>query len=1169
MLRSIHPVPFDMASMSSGGRDSPELGNSVEVIHAVSSDVKVRRGEERLIHPKLLDAIRLHSSKPRVRPDSPQDSSPHPRNLAEVLDEATLAIRFHAKWFREEDVAHLLETALDATFESSSTAEVSAAIHLIDNVLTYSYIPPTSVPRSVRFIAQQYYNSKKARKTKDLAKQVRTTLLHILGSHLGDATLKALLDVVGCEDASFLVSRTGHAQTAGALMIIFQKLWLKEDVRDSVPTPDLLQLIASLQYPAQNGGDSLLDQILETLAALMNDERAIAELVDECSWDVLIDVVRLCIDRMTKSHNAIATATAAVDSLCRCIPYLEDRHIHAVADLATVVGRPPSEVLSNTLTAHWPPSLPTESWLEEFPELLRRLAHSSSYQHELGVLGHRFAMTVGLPENAEHTDTALVAQLFRDCILELATPAGNAGVLATVLVELLLRLQIQDPESEPKVLFDTICLAAERTTEAVKFMLRIRSDVENALYIEQDSQDPAAPDREQNQAVFIKYLSLQQWERTIINIMESETLDWSIYDCLLQGLPELLANHALFEPRIQLVRRLSVLLCRQLDQNQYNDPPAETGLTKSYIAANLVRVLTAIVTYHRQLSKQELLDVVSAFVKTAGSRDYIVSIPCVYALTICCYEIPDLMSNYMDDVIDKMSKMVTQRFVAIHVLEFLAGLSRLPELVRNFQRHDYKKIFGVCGSYLQSIRVTGALSERHWPSNDRESKASSDTSDALPQYVYALAHHVMIFWYLILRPDDRPELQKYIMSCLRYKTADGNETVEDQGLVTIDIIDRVNAGDYRDDTYEPFTSDDGRLTTRQLIAGILLISTETALRTGSSLVTVRRPSGTTLHLIKATHKRSLGEAALVGTTIDTSASDFVPVVMDDPAGQTYGRISIPRPQSLLGASTVLNMPREDEAFASAIRSFDRVSALDSHKAGVIYVGERQKTEDDILSNHMGSPDYVQFVEGLGTLTRLKGARFNTQGLDRGNDEDGKHAVVWHNDVTELVFHVTTLMPTDEDVKLNTARKKRHTGNDFVNIVFNNSGAPFNIDTFPSQFSTVWIVIAPSARTTFLQTRMQTAKSSEEDRAAERISRDNKFYRVQILSTPGYPNIGSAAAEKVISGASLPAYVRNLALNECIFSAMWSSREQGGEYQSSWRNRLHQIRRMRERFGGKS
>ena len=45
------------------------------------------------------------------------------------------------------------------------------------------------------------------------------------------------------------------------------------------------------------------------------------------------------------------------------------------------------------------------------------------------------------------------------------------------------------------------------------------------------------------------------------------------------------------------------------------------------------------------------------------------------------------------------------------------------------------------------------------------------------------------------------------------------------------------------------------------------------------------------------------------------------------------------------------------------------------------------------------------------------------------------------------------------------------------------------------------------------------------------------------------------------------YVRNLALNACIFAEVWVNKDVQ-DYRSSWRERLSQIRRLRDRFGPK-
>ena len=76
-----------------------------------------------------------------------------------------------------------------------------------------------------------------------------------------------------------------------------------------------------------------------------------------------------------------------------------------------------------------------------------------------------------------------------------------------------------------------------------------------------------------------------------------------------------------------------------------------------------------------------------------------------------------------------------------------------------------------------------------------------------------------------------------------------------------------------------------------------------------------------------------------------------------------------------------------------------------------------------------------------------------------------------------------------------------------------------------------------------------------------------FYKVQLLSKPGFPTISSASETKMVSLKALPGYVRLLALNASVFSAVWQNRE-GSDTVSSWRNRLREIRRLRDKFGPK-
>jgi hypothetical protein len=148
-----------------------------------------------------------------------------------------------------------------------------------------------------------------------------------------------------------------------------------------------------------------------------------------------------------------------------------------------------------------------------------------------------------------------------------------------------------------------------------------------------------------------------------------------------------------------------------------------------------------------------------------------------------------------------------------------------------------------------------------------------------------------------------------------------------------------------------------------------------------------------------------------------------------------------------------------------------------------------------------------------------------------------------------------MMPTNRDDFMQTSysQKKRHIGNDFVNIIYNDSGLPFNFDTFPGAFNYVHIVISPESRASFVRRRLDADPSGRD-----------RYYKVQVISKPGFPDISPAAETKMVAGKHLAAYCRLIAINACVFSAVWSIKD-GGESVSSWRNRLREIQRLRDRY----
>ncbi|CAO3594996.1 unnamed protein product [Absidia cylindrospora] len=262
---------------------------------------------------------------------------------------------------------------------------------------------------------------------------------------------------------------------------------------------------------------------------------------------------------------------------------------------------------------------------------------------------------------------------------------------------------------------------------------------------------------------------------------------------------------------------------------------------------------------------------------------------------------------------------------------------------------------------------------------------------------------------------------------------------------------------------------------------------------------------------------------------------------------------------LTGSMEMLPPLPDDEATLRAIGNLDRIPVVDFHKIGVIYVGKGQREQGEILANIRGSPEYVKFLNGLGTIERLRGFSGNAGGLDKEMDIDGAFAYFWKDDVTEIVFHVATMMPTRLDQDPRCSGKKRHIGNDSVTIVYfddDDVASEYAFDTLPGQFNFINIVITPYSMSTESVSPSQAAWGQE-----------NTFFKVTMQQRPDMPSMGPISEPKLISAQSLPGFVRLISLHANIFAQIFHRFGAGGkqEYVSNWRERLRLIRRIKDRI----
>uniref|UniRef100_A0A8C5E2T3 Tuberin-like n=1 Tax=Gouania willdenowi TaxID=441366 RepID=A0A8C5E2T3_GOUWI len=214
----------------------------------------------------------------------------------------------------------------------------------------------------------------------------------------------------------------------------------------------------------------------------------------------------------------------------------------------------------------------------------------------------------------------------------------------------------------------------------------------------------------------------------------------------------------------------------------------------------------------------------------------------------------------------------------------------------------------------------------------------------------------------------------------------------------------------------------------------------------------------------------------------------------------------------------------------AVKVLDQMPPYDTHKIGVVVA---------ILSNEYGSNRYAAFLTGLGKLIHLKDCdpdQIFLGGLDQYGD-DGEFTYCWHDDIMQAIFHIATLMPNRESDK-GCCNKKRHIGNDFVMVVYNDSGEEYKLGTIKGQFNFVEVIIKPL---------------------------DFECNLVTLQCRKDLEGLVDITVAKIVSDRNLPLLVRQMALHANMASLVHQYRANPSDaYASKWLARLRHIKRIRTR-----
>uniref|UniRef100_G3WCI8 Ral GTPase activating protein catalytic subunit alpha 2 n=1 Tax=Sarcophilus harrisii TaxID=9305 RepID=G3WCI8_SARHA len=183
-----------------------------------------------------------------------------------------------------------------------------------------------------------------------------------------------------------------------------------------------------------------------------------------------------------------------------------------------------------------------------------------------------------------------------------------------------------------------------------------------------------------------------------------------------------------------------------------------------------------------------------------------------------------------------------------------------------------------------------------------------------------------------------------------------------------------------------------------------------------------------------------------------------------------------------------------------LKNLDSRQCRETHKIAVFYIAEGQEDKCSILSNARGSQAYEDFVAGLGWEVDLSTHCGFMGGLQR-NGSTGQTAPYYATSTVEVIFHVSTRMPSDSDDSL--TKKLRHLGNDEVHIVWSEHTRNYRRGIIPTDFGDVLIIIYPMK---------------------------NHMFFIEIMKKPEIPFFGPLFDGAIVTAKLLPSLICATCIN---------------------------------------
>ncbi len=359
--------------------------------------------------------------------------------------------------------------------------------------------------------------------------------------------------------------------------------------------------------------------------------------------------------------------------------------------------------------------------------------------------------------------------------------------------------------------------------------------------------DPLGPDR-------VPVLPISKYLSAICDILEHER-NWEILSYVLCHLPVQLANKHLFcGPKSRTVfSRMLTILCNGIVEGDFATQVDRwpVGLKVRDAHGLAYHILSVLISYRRCFDLRQKHTLVEVFLGGLDGQPMTVK-TCLHSLSITAFELQSSTTKYMSSILEKLSQIMSNPDMAVHILGFLSIIGSHPALYSNFTDGDFKMVFGVALQYLQHYN---------------EQSKSPTVSWALSQHVRILSYYLVYVWFLAVKLLDRPQHIPYITRQLLLAN-EGRNDVNNATEVCFDWLARYTfasadprpANSLLSEMIMNPTRKSGEAATSEKtwIVGNAVVTVRTLTRLGWVEVMSRRPSGYTKFLCRLENSPMVG-----------------------------------------------------------------------------------------------------------------------------------------------------------------------------------------------------------------------------------------------------------------------------------------------------------------------